>query len=65
MVVGGKEAMNVIIMVGNFNIRDSLWNLNFSFYSSHSDTLFNVVDSFFLEISKPIENLPTRFSDND
>ena len=37
----------------------------FSFYSSHSDTFFDIADSFSLEISKPTENLFTRFSDND
>ena len=36
----------------------------FSFYSSHSNTLFDVADSFSLEISKPTENLPTRFFGN-
>ena len=56
---------NVIIMIGNFNIRDSLWNMNFSFYSAHSNTLLDIADLFFLAISKPFENFPTRFSDND
>jgi len=36
----------------------------FFFYSSHSNTLFDVADSFSLEISKSTENLPTRFSGN-
>jgi len=56
---------NVMIMIDNFNIRNSLWDSNFPFHSSHSDTLFNMTDLFSLEISKPTENLPTRFSDND
>jgi len=55
----------VIIMIGNFNIRDSLWDLNFPFHSSHSNTLFDIANSFSLEISKPTKNLPIRFSDND
>ena len=36
----------------------------FSFHSSHSDTLFNIADSFSLEISKLTKNLSTRFSGN-
>jgi len=56
---------NVIIMTGDFNIRDSLWNLNFPFHSVHSNILFDIADSFFLALSKPIENFPTRFSDNN
>jgi len=56
---------NVIIMTGDFNIRDSIWDFNFPFHSSHSDFLFDVANSFSLDISKPLKNSPTRFSDND
>jgi len=52
-------------MMGDFNIRDSIWDFNFPFHSSHSDSLFDIADSFSLDISKPLENSPTRFSDND
>jgi len=52
-------------MTGDFNIRDSLWDLNFPFHSIHSDMLFDIADSFSLALSKLIENFPTRFSDND
>jgi len=56
---------NVVIMTSDFNIRDCSWNSNFPFHSSHSNSLFNIADSFSLKISKPIENVPTRYSDND
>ena len=56
---------NIIIMIGNFNIRDSIWNSNFLFHSNHSDSLFDIADSFYLDISKPLKNVPTRFSNND
>ena len=52
-------------MIDNFNIRDCLWNPSFLFHSSFRDILFNIVDSFHLELSKPTENFPTRYSDND
>jgi len=56
---------NVIIMAGDFNIRDSIWDSNFLSHSSHSDSLFDIADLFSLDISKPLENIPTRFSDNN
>jgi len=55
---------NVLIMTGDFNIRDSFWDLNFPYHSSHRDTLFNITDSFHLELSKPAEFLPIKYSDN-
>jgi len=56
---------NVIIMTGDFTIRDCRWDHYYPFHSIHSDSLFDIADSFFLDISNPIENVPTRFSDND
>jgi len=52
-------------MTGDFNIRDSLWDLNFPFHSVHSDMLFDIADSFSIALSKPTENFPTRFLDNN
>jgi len=52
-------------MTGDFNIKDSLWDSNFLFHFVHSDMLFNITDSFSIALSKPTENFPTRFSDND
>ena len=37
---------NVLVMASDLNIRDSNWNLSFSFYSIHSDTLLDIADSF-------------------
>ena len=56
---------NVIIMTGDFNIKDSIWDPNFPFHLYYSDLLFDITDSFSLNISKPIENVPTRYSDNN
>ena len=55
---------NVLIITGNFNIKDNFQNPNFPYYSSHRNTLFDIANSFCLEISKPIEFLPTRYSNN-
>ena len=51
-------------MTGDFNIRDSFWDPNFPYHSSHRDTLFDITDSFQLEISKLAEFFPTKYSDN-
>ena len=54
---------NLIIMTGNFNIRDSLWDLSFTHHSFISDDLFVLVDSFKLDLSAPTNPIPTRYSD--
>jgi len=51
-------------MTDDFNIRDSMWDSNFPFYSTHRDLLTNIVDSMNLELSKPTNQVPTRYSDN-
>ena len=33
-------------MTGNFNIRNNNWNLVYSFYSSYSDHLVEIAESF-------------------
>jgi len=53
-----------IILTGDFNIRDSDWDLNFRHHSFHTDNLITIADSLGLELS-PLSNLgPTRFADN-
>jgi len=54
---------NVLIMMGDFNIRDSLWDPSFHFHSSISDNLIMIADSFNLALSSPTNPGPTRFSD--
>ena len=54
---------NVLLMTGDFNIRDSLWDPTFPFHSSISDDLIMIADSFDLSLSSPTNPGPTRFSD--
>jgi len=50
-------------MTGDFNISDSLWDLSFPHYSLISNDLFILADPFNLELSIPINPIPTRYSD--
>ena len=52
-------------MTDDFNIKDCLQDCQFLFHSSYKDTIFDIADSFQLEISNPTKYFPTRYSDND
>ena len=54
---------NVLVMTGDFNIRDSLWDSTFSYHSSISDDLLIITDSFHLALSMPTDPYSTRYSD--
>ena len=53
---------NVVLMTGDFNIRDSLWDLSFPFHSSVSDDLIILADSFNLALSSLTNPCLTRYS---
>jgi len=55
---------NVLVMIGNFNIRDCNWDPNYSFHSFYKDTLFDIANTFYLELSILTNCVPTRYSDN-
>ena len=55
---------NILIMTGDFNIKDSDWDSEYPFYSIHMDLLFNITDSFNLLFSHPTYPVPTRYLDN-
>ena len=54
---------NILIMTGNFNIRDSLQDPSFPYYFSISDNLIIIADSFDLNLLTLINSSPTRYSD--
>jgi len=54
---------NVLVMTGDFNIRDSLWDTLFPHYSSISNDLLIIADSFNLTLSSSTNPCPTRYSD--
>ena len=52
-------------MAGNFNIRDSFWDLAFHHHSYLYNNFLIVADSFNLELLCPTNNVPTRYLDSD
>ena len=55
--------LNLLIMTGNFNIRDSIWDPSFPHHSSISDNLIIIADLFNLDLSIPTNQVPTRYLD--
>ena len=55
---------NLLIMMGNFNIKDSLWDSFFPHHLSISDDLTILADSLDLFLSIPTNQVPTRYTDN-
>ena len=53
---------NLLIITGDFNIRDSLWDLSFPHHSSISDDLIIIADSFNLELLLLTNPVPTKYS---
>jgi len=54
---------NLLIMTGDFNIHDSIWDSFFPHHSSISNDLIIIADSFNLDLSIPTDQVPTRYSD--
>ena len=55
--------INLLIMTGNFNIRDQLWDPSFPYHLSISDDLFIIADLFNLNLSLATNPVSTRYSD--
>ena len=56
---------NLLIMIGDFNIRDSIWDPSYPHHSSSSDDLMIIADFFNLELLFPTNHVPTRYLDSD
>jgi len=54
----------ILIMTGDFNIRDSFWDPLFPNNSIHSNMLTNIADSLSLCISSATIQVPIRYADN-
>lgn len=54
----------VLVIIGDFNIRDSSWDSFFPHHSIHSNLLIDIADSMNLYISKSTNQVSTRYLDN-
>ena len=54
---------NVLVITGDFNIRNSLWDPSFPHHSAISNNLLIIADSYNLALSTPTNPYPTRYSD--
>jgi len=59
------DICNLLVMTGHFNIHDSVWDPSFHHYSSISNDLIIIANSFNLNLLYPINQVPTRYFDND
>ena len=55
---------NVLIITGDFNIRDNNWDLFYPHHLSYIDSLFKIANSLGLDLSIPINSSSTWFLDN-
>jgi len=50
---------DILIITGDFNIRDNNWNLLYLYHSTYVDILREISDYFNLELSISINQVPT------
>jgi len=55
---------NLLIITGDFNIHDSLWDLSFSHHLTISDDLIVIADLFNIDLLILTNQVPTRYLDN-
>ena len=51
-------------MTEDFNIRNNDWNLSYPYHSLHTNTVYEVADSFGLEMSTPINLVSIQYVNN-
>jgi len=56
---------NILVMTGDFNIHNSLWDPSFLHRLSISNDLIIIADSFNLNLSVSINQVSARYSDNN
>lgn len=59
------DIWKVLIMTGDFNIRDRDRDSDYPFHFTYSNLLFNIADSFNLSFSHSIHQVPTRYADQE
>jgi len=55
---------NILIMIGDFNISYSNWDLSYPHHSTYSNILMEVADSFDLKSFSSVNQFPTQYANN-
>ena len=55
---------NALIITGDFNIRDNIWDPFFPHYLVYNDTLTDITEYLNIWLSKATNQVPTRYADN-
>ena len=55
---------NVLIIIGDFNIRNNDWDPLYPYHSTYVDMLWEVANSLNLELSISINSILTWYADN-
>ena len=55
---------NVLIIIGDFNIKDNKWDSSYSYHSYHTDFLKEITDSFNLKLLTLVNQVPIQYPDN-
>ena len=55
---------NALIMTGDFNIRDNIWDPFFPHYLVYNDTLTDITEYLNICLYKATNQVPTRYADN-
>jgi len=56
---------NVIIIIGDLNIKNNLWDFNYSCYFIHRILFFDIANLFYLGLSELTNHCSTRYLDNN
>ena len=55
---------NIIIIIGDFNIRDTDWDSLYLYHLIYIDILSKITDSFNIELLSPVIQVLTQYVDN-
>jgi len=59
-----RNVGKMLVMTGDFNIRDNNWDPNVHYHSTYTEDLMSIADSLDLDLASLINPGPTRFADN-
>jgi len=57
---------DILIITGDFNIRDNEWYFLYSYHFNHTDSLkeIEIADSFNIKLLTPVNQVPMQYTNN-